>query len=100
MVDATPIRVGDTVLVSAKHRAVVRYVGQTTFAEGLWYGLELEREIGKHEGTVLGQFYFVAPRKRGTFMKRESLSLYDPHEQAASSIRSVARMHSGKKRFG
>ena len=26
----------------------------TTFAEGLWYGLELEREIGKHEGTVLG----------------------------------------------
>ena len=35
------------VLVNGKHRATVRYVGETAFAEGIWYGLELEREIGK-----------------------------------------------------
>ncbi len=32
--------------VNNKHKAVVRYIGATNFAEGLWYGVELEREIG------------------------------------------------------
>jgi dynactin complex subunit len=32
--------------VNNKHKAVVRYVGPTNFAEGVWFGLELEREIG------------------------------------------------------
>ena len=33
--------------VNNKHRATVRYIGVTNFAEGVWYGLELERDIGE-----------------------------------------------------
>lgn len=38
---------GDQVLVNNKYKASVKYVGSTSFAEGVWYGLELEREIGE-----------------------------------------------------
>ena len=40
------IVVGTLVLVNGKHRATVKYLGSTEFSEGIWYGLELEREIG------------------------------------------------------
>jgi hypothetical protein len=39
--------------VNNKHRAVVRYIGLTNFAEGVWYGLELERDIGATSLTML-----------------------------------------------
>jgi len=38
--------------VNNKHRAVVRYIGVTNFAEGVWYGLELERDIGEQRGPL------------------------------------------------
>jgi Ca2+-binding EF-hand superfamily protein/diadenosine tetraphosphatase ApaH/serine/threonine PP2A family protein phosphatase len=53
---------------------------------------------GKHEGTVLGHTYFVTPKKRGTFVKRENLAAYDPALHAASSIQSVGRMSIAKKK--
>jgi len=46
MADAD-VAVGDAVLVNNKHRGIVRYIGSTSFADGTWFGLELEREIGK-----------------------------------------------------
>jgi len=92
------IRLGSTVLVNSKHKAVVKYIGPTAFAEGIWYGLELEREIGKHEGTVLGHTYFVTAKKRGTFVKLENLTIFDSAVQAASSIQSVGRMTLAKRK--
>lgn len=119
--------------MNSKHRAVVRYVGTTNFAEGIWYGLELEREIGalpprygvssscgrcgvcdapapptrhrraappagKHTGTVLGTTYFVAPTKRGTFVRRDTLSRYDPALEAAARIQASVRGRSAQKK--
>ena len=46
------LRVGDEVLVSGKYRAVVRYIGTTSFKAGEWIGVELEKPKGKHDGTV------------------------------------------------
>ena len=40
---------------------------------------------GKHTGTVLGVSYFVSPPKRGTFVKRENISPYDPANPPASA---------------
>ena len=47
-VDDSDLALGDLVLINKKYRAVVRYIGTTTFAEGVWFGLELEREIGAY----------------------------------------------------
>lgn len=52
---AADVRVGDTVLVNKKYKAVVRFIGPTAFKSGIWYGVELEREKGKHNGTVRGR---------------------------------------------
>ena len=46
------IRKGDTVLVNKKYRAYVRFIGRTSFKDGIWFGVELEKEKGKHDGTV------------------------------------------------
>jgi dynactin complex subunit len=70
---ATPLTVGQSVLVHSKHRAVIRFLGATDFAEGEWVGLELEKPIGKHEGTVLGRTYFSTPKKHGTFVRADAL---------------------------
>jgi dynactin complex subunit len=48
------IKLGDIVLVSKRHRATVRFIGPTNFADGIWYGLELEKEIG--ESTFTSSF--------------------------------------------
>eukprot|EP00937_MAST-01D_sp_MAST-1D-sp2_P001662 g1662.t1 len=51
-------------------RAFVRFEeAETHFAKGLWVGLELESESGKHDGAVGGRRYFAAPKKRGAFVK-------------------------------
>lgn len=53
---------------------------------------------GKHEGTVLGETYFSAPKKRGTFVKRENLTVYDATTAAANSINSIGRIALAKKK--
>ena len=39
-------------LVNNRYKAVITFVGETQFKPGVWYGVELERERGKHNGTV------------------------------------------------
>jgi CAP-Gly domain-containing linker protein 3/4 len=44
--------VGAQVLVNNRYKAVIKFVGETQFKPGVWYGVELERARGKHNGTV------------------------------------------------
>ena len=48
--------VGASVLVR-NQRGTVRFVGETDFAEGVWIGLELERPVGRNDGSVQGVRY-------------------------------------------
>ena len=52
LLEHSGVRKGDTVLVNKKYRAVVRFIGPTAFKPGIWFGVELEKEKGKHNGTV------------------------------------------------
>jgi Ca2+-binding EF-hand superfamily protein len=90
-------RVGDEVLVLSKYRGVIKFIGPTGFSAGVWYGLEMDKEVGKHEGTVLGVEYFQAGPKRGTFVKREQLVPFSEQQQASSSIAGLARIGSARK---
>jgi CAP-Gly domain len=42
-----PLAVGKKVLVNNKYAAYIRYVGLVSFAEGIWYGVELEKAVGE-----------------------------------------------------
>lgn len=64
----TDFRVGDIVDINGDE-ATVRYVGQTSFSEGEWVGVEMQYPKGKNNGTVQGVKYFECRDKFGMFVR-------------------------------
>eukprot|EP00435_Cladocopium_sp_Y103_P019926 s344_g4.t2 len=70
--DSVPnFKVGAHVLVRPAQNSagIVRFVGTTQFAEGEWVGIELEKPLGKNDGTVKGVAYFSCPAMHGIFAR-------------------------------
>ncbi|CAH8626674.1 unnamed protein product [Schistosoma rodhaini] len=60
-------QIGDRVLVAGQRRGVLRFIGQTQFAPGIWYGIELEQAVGKNNGSINGIRYFDCAVGHGIF---------------------------------
>ncbi|ORX62317.1 hypothetical protein DM01DRAFT_1342158 [Hesseltinella vesiculosa] len=56
-----------------KTTAFVRYIGPVHWAEGEWIGVELERAVGKNDGSVNGRRYFYTGANRGIFLTKDEL---------------------------
>ncbi|MCJ8736619.1 hypothetical protein PDJAM_G00014590 [Pangasius djambal] len=65
--DAPVLRLGERVLVIGQRTGVVRFCGKTSFAPGIWLGIELDKPSGKNDGSVGGVKYFSCPPKHGVF---------------------------------
>eukprot|EP00439_Symbiodinium_sp_Y106_P054605 s3282_g7.t1 len=54
----------------------VRFVGdlEAAFAPGDWVGVELDRQVGKHNGSVKGRTYFECEPGHGLFVRPHSLT--------------------------
>ena len=61
-----PYDIGDRVIVGGK-KGVVRYIGRTQFAKGIWTGVELESPGGKNNGSIEGVKYFTCAPRHGLF---------------------------------
>ncbi|XP_045532358.1 restin homolog isoform X2 [Pieris brassicae] len=64
------LRMGDRVIVSSSRGSkagILRYVGVTEFATGVWAGVELDDPIGKNDGSVEGKRYFECAPRFGLF---------------------------------
>ncbi|XP_064090073.1 CAP-Gly domain-containing linker protein 1-like isoform X5 [Macrobrachium nipponense] len=63
-------KIGDRVIINSttgiKH-GILRFVGKTDFADGLWSGVELDEPKGKNDGSVAGKKYFECKDKYGLF---------------------------------
>ncbi|KAI8071009.1 hypothetical protein BC940DRAFT_294991 [Gongronella butleri] len=53
--------------------AYVRYIGPVDWADGEWIGVELERAVGKNDGSVDGHRYFYTGANRGIFLTKDEL---------------------------
>nr|XP_027206746.1 CAP-Gly domain-containing linker protein 4-like [Penaeus vannamei] len=65
---AMGLKLGDRVLVSGVKTGTLRFVGATEFSTGLWAGVELETQSGRHNGTVKGVMYFRCANNYGVFV--------------------------------
>jgi len=63
----------DRVELSTGKTGTIMYIGQTQFASGTWYGLELDEKTGKHDGYVGIKRYYKCKQGYGTFVKREKI---------------------------
>ncbi|KNC55344.1 uncharacterized protein AMSG_12404 [Thecamonas trahens ATCC 50062] len=66
------------------HFGVIRFVGETKFAPGLWVGLEMEEPVGKHDGLRDGVRYFQARYKHALFVRPSRVKvILRPHVSAS-----------------
>eukprot|EP00760_Papus_ankaliazontas_P007134 PhM_4_TR13288/c1_g1_i1/m.36251 len=80
-----PSYVGASVLIkpatpgdgTAIRKGICRFQGETSFAPGMWIGVELPDASGKNNGTVNGVVYFHCAANAGTFVRPELIEL-DP----------------------
>ncbi|XP_037903664.1 restin homolog isoform X2 [Hermetia illucens] len=70
--------VGDRVIVSSglgSRAGILKYMGETKFAQGTWCGVQLDEPTGKNDGSVDGVRYFECPSKYGVFVPIAKVSL-------------------------
>ncbi|CAM9568539.1 unnamed protein product, partial [Pylaiella littoralis] len=82
----TPLKAGDKVRLQGDNprSGVVRYVGETQFATGVWVGVELSPDAdppGLNDGTVNGIPYFECPPACGVFAKPDMFDLEQVEEE-------------------
>lgn len=68
---------------------VVQYVGQTSFASGMWVGIMLDVPLGKNNGVVQGVSYFQCLPLHGLFVRPQQLVIVPPPQTAEPIVQTV-----------
>jgi dynactin 1 len=55
----------------------IKFVGSTSFAAGVWIGVELDAELGKNDGSVQGTRYFDSKPNYGVFVRASQCKWID-----------------------
>eukprot|EP00750_Incisomonas_marina_P009203 INCI15847.1.p1 GENE.INCI15847.1~~INCI15847.1.p1 ORF type:complete len:1883 (+),score=262.33 INCI15847.1:304-5952(+) len=73
-----PLQLGQIVWVAhaddERARGIVRFVGNVSFADGVWVGIELETATGFNNGSINGRVYFDCPQQYGVFVLPEKVT--------------------------
>ncbi|XP_056151854.1 CAP-Gly domain-containing linker protein 4-like isoform X2 [Lampris incognitus] len=94
------VRLGERVLVVGQRTGVVQFIGKTSFAPGLWLGIELDKPSGKNNGSVGGVSYFSCPPKHGVFAPPSRVQRIHGSVDCLSELSSsrLNRLYSGTMR--
>jgi dynactin complex subunit len=88
------MRIGDK--VSFKNLpGVVRFIGETRFADGVWVGVELNTPSGKNNGVVDGVKYFECQDNHGIFIRESALESGDTEVKRLTNI--ISKLQSRSK---
>ncbi|KAG8552728.1 hypothetical protein GDO81_003019 [Engystomops pustulosus] len=93
------IDLGDQVLVAGQKQGVVRFYGKTDFAPGYWFGVELEKPTGKHDGSVFGVRYFTCSPKHGVFAPPSRVQRIGGPKEPQAENNSVKKVHQVTSRY-
>uniref|UniRef100_A0A8C0GBT0 Kinesin family member 13A n=1 Tax=Chelonoidis abingdonii TaxID=106734 RepID=A0A8C0GBT0_CHEAB len=92
------VAVGEQVCVGSNKTGTVRYVGPVDFSAGIWVGVELSVQLGKHDGTVKGREYFHCRPRHGLFVRPGRLSKAPASTKRCSSTSQSQASSSLEKR--
>ncbi|KAK7905239.1 hypothetical protein WMY93_017846 [Mugilogobius chulae] len=92
--EGSEVHLGDRVLVVGQRTGVVQYCGETSFAPGLWLGIELDKPSGKNDGSVGGVRYFSCPPKHGVFAPPSRVQRIHGSVDCLSELSSARLSHS------
>ncbi|XP_037568553.1 restin homolog isoform X4 [Dermacentor silvarum] len=84
------LKIGDRVSIGDSKHGVLRYYGETHFAEGVLCGVELDDAAGgKHSGIVDGVAYFACRPNHGIFVPESKVKL-----RGQQSVRTLPELSS------
>ena len=84
--DQDKFYVGQQVLIANKIQGVVRYVGSTHFAPGVWVGVEIGVPKGRNDGAVKGRRYFTCEQDYGLFVPPRKLTVIRGGSEYTNSV--------------
>lgn len=90
-------QIGDGVMVAGQKNGIVRFIGRTQFAAGVWLGIELDQPVGKNDGSVSGIRYFDCKPSYGVFAPPSKVTRIGDSSQRTFAIPAVPV---GKGRLG
>lgn len=65
--EMSDFNIGDRVLVGGVQPGTLKFKGLTSFANGFWAGVELDKSEGSNNGTYDGVVYFACNERHGIF---------------------------------
>ncbi|KAF3766076.1 hypothetical protein M406DRAFT_97457 [Cryphonectria parasitica EP155] len=80
------LAVGQVIRLADGRNAILRFVGETEFAPGVWVGCELDDGSGKNDGSVQGERYFECDMGHGMFVRPSAVTVLSqppPRQRAA-----------------
>jgi dynactin 1 len=88
------VALGQIIQLNDRRKGIVRFIGGTHFAEGIWIGVELEDDSGKNDGSVQGERYFDCVMGHGMFVRPTTFKIIGqapPPKAAAPAPRRASR---------
>ncbi|XP_035510051.1 centrosome-associated protein 350 isoform X1 [Morone saxatilis] len=72
--EMSTFNIGDRVLVGGVQPGTLRFKGPTSFANGFWAGVELDKSEGSNNGTYDGVVYFNCDESHGIFAPPDKIT--------------------------
>ncbi|XP_041790944.1 centrosome-associated protein 350 isoform X2 [Chelmon rostratus] len=72
--EMSSFNIGDRVLVGGVQPGTLRFKGLTSFANGFWAGVELDKSEGSNNGTYDGVVYFECDESHGIFAPPDKIT--------------------------
>ena len=85
------------VLVANSVQGVIKYIGTTDFASGVWIGVNLDEPRGKNDGSVNGKRYFSCPQKHGVFAPPSKVFPIEEESSGRETSSSISEEFSSEK---